>query len=81
MLTPDFAAHHREESESLICAVVCLALLVPGLPNEKNESRHHARHDQHPILTIETQKIKTLHQKLHRFRPHFLQNTRFACAG
>ena len=47
---------------------------IPGLPNEKNESSDQASHDEHPVLTFETQEGKLLDQKLHRFRPQI-------CAG
>jgi hypothetical protein len=47
---------------------------IPGLPNKKNESSDQASHDEHPVLTFETQEGKMLDQKLHRFRPQI-------CAG
>jgi len=47
---------------------------IPGLPNEKNESSDQPSHDEHPVLTFETQEGKMLDQKLHRFRP-------LICAG
>jgi len=51
---------------------------IAGLPDEKNESRDHANHDKHPILTFETQKSKTLNEKLHRSRSLFVQDRRFS---
>jgi hypothetical protein len=50
---------------------------IASLPDEENENRDHANHDKHPVLAFETQKSKMLNEKLHRFRPLFVQNRRF----
>jgi hypothetical protein len=41
------------------------------LPDKKDESGNHADDDKHPVLNVETQKIKTLHDKFHREAPLF----------
>jgi hypothetical protein len=51
---------------------------IAGLPDEKNESRDHANHDKHPVLTFETQKGKMPNEKLHRSRSLFVQDRRFS---
>jgi hypothetical protein len=50
---------------------------IASLPDEKNKSRDHADHDEHPVLTFETQKREMLDEKLHRSRPLFMQDRRF----
>jgi hypothetical protein len=51
---------------------------IASLPDEQNESRDHANHDKHPVLALETQKGEMLNEKLHRFRPLFVQDRHFS---
>jgi hypothetical protein len=55
-----------------------MSVPIVRFPNEKNEDGNHADGDKHPVLALETQKRKMPDQKLHRFRPRFLQNKLFA---
>jgi hypothetical protein len=50
---------------------------IASLPDEKNEDRDYASHDKHPVLAFETQKGEMPNEKLHRFRPLFVQDRRF----
>jgi hypothetical protein len=50
---------------------------IASLPDEKNKSRYHANHDEHPVLAFETQKGEMLDEKLHRARSLFAQDRRF----
>jgi hypothetical protein len=50
---------------------------IASLPDKENENRDHAYHDKHPVLAFETQKGKMLNEKLHRFRPLFVQDRHF----
>jgi hypothetical protein len=76
----DFAMHYQKIFVGSNYAASLPSDSIASLPDEKNESRDQANHDKHPVLAFETQKGKMLNQKLHRFRPHFLQNKHLACA-
>src|ERR1700682_1807856 len=45
---------------------------IASLPGKKNESCDQRNHDKHPVLTSETQKSKTLNEKLHYPVPFFI---------
>jgi hypothetical protein len=59
----------RENIEARKCRL--LSDLLAGPPCKKNGDRDQSRDDQHPVLAFETQKYKTLDEKLHRSRPQF----------
>jgi hypothetical protein len=50
---------------------------IPRFPDKKNESGDHARYDKHPVLAFETQNREMIDEKMHRFRPAFMQDKRF----
>jgi hypothetical protein len=91
MLLPDSATHKEDfdrypyanllRLDFCDCRIWPISAPILGFPDDKNEGRRQASRDKHPVLAVETQKVKMLNQKLHRFRPLFLQNRRFACAG
>jgi hypothetical protein len=54
---------------------------IAGFPGDKNESRDQSEHDEHPVLTFETQERKMLYQKLHCPTPVLGQNKPFIYAG
>jgi hypothetical protein len=51
---------------------------VANFPGEKNESGDQANRDEHPVLAFETQKGEMLSEKLHRYRPLFVQDKRLS---
>jgi hypothetical protein len=53
---------------------ICSSDSIAGDPDEQDRGGNEARHDQHPVLALETEKGKTLDEKLHRCRP-FLGRT------
>jgi hypothetical protein len=46
---------------------------IASLPDEKKKGCDHPDQDQHPVLAFETEKRKTLNEKLHRSRAPFLR--------
>jgi hypothetical protein len=46
-------------------------------PDEKNESCDQSNHDKHPVLTFKTQNREMVGEKMHSFRPAFVQDRRF----
>jgi len=42
---------------------------IAGPPDPKRESDNDSGRDEHPVLSLESQKIELLNEKLHRFRP------------
>jgi hypothetical protein len=50
---------------------------IASLPNKDNESRNQAGHDKHPVLAFETQNREMVDEKMHGFRPTFVQGKRF----
>jgi hypothetical protein len=46
---------------------------IASLPDEKKKGCDHPDQDQHPVLAFETEKRKTLNEKLHRPRSPFLR--------
>jgi hypothetical protein len=50
---------------------------IASLPDKKNEGRDQGRHDKHPVLHFETQNREMIDEKMHSFRPAFVQDKRF----
>jgi hypothetical protein len=46
---------------------------IASPPDEKKKGCDHPDQDQHPVLAFETEKCKTLNEKLHRSRAPFLR--------
>jgi hypothetical protein len=59
----------RENIEARKCG--WLSDLLAGPPCQKDKGCDQPGGDQHPVLAFETQKYKTLDEKLHRSRPQF----------
>jgi hypothetical protein len=76
---PNLSVFRRKREGSLACSdfrdvIGPVSDPIASLPDEENESRDQSSRNEHPVLTFETQKGKTLNKKLHYFRSLF-------CAG
>jgi hypothetical protein len=72
-------SHDNEDFTDLICADAERQPSGPiaSRPDKQNESGDQARYDKHPVLAFKTQNREMIDEKMHSFRPAFVQGKHF----